>query len=201
MLSTPDTTHYPEPYFVNSSDMSPLDSIDTSSQFGTPSESSVRRSSAGRVQKLSTPARAVASKRTSSYPGAVPAAKQEHAVAHAIKKERTSYRKRTRTPHNVIEQRYRDNLNTQIERLRLVLSDLPSDSTALCTTGTDASNTTSQYAPKAVVIETAASLIREMAAKNEQLSLSMENLQARFDMMEKISECQRRWIEHSLAKT
>lgn len=195
--TTPNTTYYPEPYFIIPHDTLPLDDSKTSSQRNTSSESSDYCSSIERVQKLSIPARGVDGERASSYKSVDPEIKQEHSTAHRSEKERPSYRKRTRTAHNVIEQRYRDNLNTQIERLRLVLSESSWESTVRCTTGTYSSDSTSRYAPKAVVIETAASYIREVAAKSKEVFLSNESLQARVNVLEKEKNSQRIWIEQS----
>ncbi|KXT01521.1 hypothetical protein AC578_4528 [Pseudocercospora eumusae] len=88
---------------------------------------------------------------------------------------------RGRVPHNLVERRYRDNLNHQIEALRLVLPSLkdavPSDETSF---------DHPRMPSKAVVISTAATYIKDMANERQRLISANEALQDQVGSLQKL---------------
>ncbi|EME89191.1 uncharacterized protein MYCFIDRAFT_181467 [Pseudocercospora fijiensis CIRAD86] len=88
---------------------------------------------------------------------------------------------RGRVPHNLVERRYRDNLNHQIEALRLVLPSLkdavPSDETSF---------DHPRMPSKAVVISTAATYIKDMENERQRLMAANGALQDQIGSLQKL---------------
>lgn len=96
---------------------------------------------------------------------------------------------RTRVPHNLVERRYRDNLNNQIEYLRLTLPSLcdaqPSPSEA-----DDAMTMGPRMPSKAVIISTAATYIKDLETERERLLDATKALQEQVSSLQKLVRCE-----------
>lgn len=91
-----------------------------------------------------------------------------------------------RIPHTVIERRYRDNLNTQIETLRL---SLPSLKNAYMHT-TDLEDALPPRLPsKAMIIATASTYIKELEAERDQAVEVAASLQQQVADLQKLIQC------------
>lgn len=94
---------------------------------------------------------------------------------------------RGRVPHNLVERRYRDNLNNQIESLRLTL---PSLKDAQPCTDVSLEDTTSPRMPsKAVIISTAATYIKDMETERVRLLAANKALQEQVSSLQKLVRC------------
>lgn len=93
---------------------------------------------------------------------------------------------RGRVPHNLVERRYRDNLNNQIEALRLTLPSLRDAQPCL-----DALEDPSgpRMPSKAVIISTAASYIRDMENERARLLAANTALQEQVSSLKKLVGC------------
>lgn len=94
---------------------------------------------------------------------------------------------RGRVPHNLVERRYRDNLNNQIELLRLTL---PSLRDAQPCTAADYEDVSSPRMPsKAVIIQTAASYIQDMQNERTRLLDANQALQEQITSLQRLIQC------------
>lgn len=92
-----------------------------------------------------------------------------------------------RIPHTIIERRYRDNLNTQIETLRL---SLPSLKNAYVTSpDVEDSALPPRLPSKAMIIATAATYIKELEAERQQAVDAVSNLQQQVNDLQKLIQC------------
>lgn len=92
-----------------------------------------------------------------------------------------------RIPHTIIERRYRDNLNTQIETLRL---SLPSLKNAYVTSpDVEDSALPPRLPSKAMIIATAATYIKELEAEKNQAMDAVTNLQQQVNDLQKLIQC------------
>ncbi|CAK4033840.1 Sterol regulatory element-binding 1 [Lecanosticta acicola] len=91
---------------------------------------------------------------------------------------------RGRVPHNLVERRYRDNLNNQIESLRLTLPSLKDAQPG------DLDDTASPRMPsKAVIISTAATYINDMENERTRLLAANKALQEQVSSLQKLVRC------------
>lgn len=98
-----------------------------------------------------------------------------------------SSQSRGRVPHNLVERRYRDNLNNQIESLRLTL---PSLKDAQPCTDIALEDTSSPRMPsKAVIISTAATYIKDMENERTRLLAANKALQEQVAGLQKLVRC------------
>lgn len=94
---------------------------------------------------------------------------------------------RGRVPHNLVERRYRDNLNNQIEALRLTL---PSLKDAVPCADISLEDTSSPRMPsKAVIISTAATYIKDMENERTRLLAANKALQEQVSSLQKLVRC------------
>lgn len=92
-----------------------------------------------------------------------------------------------RVPHTVIERRYRDNLNTQIETLRL---SLPSLKNAYVTSpDVEDSALPPRLPSKAMIIATASTYIKELEAERNQAVDVVNSLQQQVADLQKLVQC------------
>lgn len=92
-----------------------------------------------------------------------------------------------RVPHNLVERRYRDNLNNQIEALRLTL---PSLRDAQPSSAADLEDTSSPRMPsKAVIISTAATYIKDIENERTRLLAANSALQEQISSLQKLMRC------------
>lgn len=92
-----------------------------------------------------------------------------------------------RVPHNLVERRYRDNLNNQIEALRMTL---PSLRDAQPCTPADLEDVSSPRMPsKAVIISTAATYIRDIENERTRLLAANTALQEQVTSLQKLMRC------------
>ncbi|KAI5364963.1 Putative myc-type, basic helix-loop-helix (bHLH) domain-containing protein [Septoria linicola] len=92
-----------------------------------------------------------------------------------------------RIPHTIIERRYRDNLNTQIETLRLSLPSLKN--AYVCSPDVEDSALPPRLPSKAMIIATAATYIKELEAERDQAMDNVQNLQQQVIDLQKLIQC------------
>lgn len=91
---------------------------------------------------------------------------------------------RGRVPHNLVERRYRDNLNNQIESLRLTLPSLKDAQPG------ELDDVSSPRMPsKAVIISTAATYIKDMENERTRLLAANKALQEQVSSLQKLVRC------------
>lgn len=99
--------------------------------------------------------------------------------------------KEKRLPHHVIERRYRENLNSQIESLRAAV---PSTSSCLTLDMEDigSNNVTSAIRPmsKAAVIAHAAEYMQQLAAQNEEVERMNRELRVTVEALRRLVNCE-----------
>ncbi|KAF1356937.1 hypothetical protein BDV97DRAFT_394809 [Delphinella strobiligena] len=99
--------------------------------------------------------------------------------------------KEKRLPHHVIERRYRENLNSQIEALRAAV---PSTSACLTLDMEDigSANAASAIRPlsKAAVIGHAAEYMRQLAAQNEEVERMNRELRVTVEALRRLVNCE-----------
>ncbi|GIZ40054.1 hypothetical protein CKM354_000340800 [Cercospora kikuchii] len=93
---------------------------------------------------------------------------------------------RGRVPHNLVERRYRDNLNNQIESLRLTL---PSLRDAQPCTGDYEDVSSPRMPSKAVIIQTAANYIQDLQGERSRLLEANKALQEQVSSLQKLVRC------------
>lgn len=96
---------------------------------------------------------------------------------------------RTRVPHNLVERRYRDNLNNQIEQLRLTLPSLRDAQPSGCETE-DIVTIGPRMPSKAVIISTAATYIKDLETERERLLDATKALQGQVSSLQKLVRCE-----------
>lgn len=104
-----------------------------------------------------------------------------------------------RIPHTIIERRYRDNLNTQIETLRLTLPSLKnaylcsSSSSSVGGGGATIDVEDAALPPrlpsKAMIIATAATYIKELESERDVAEENVRNLQQQVVDLQKLIQC------------
>ena len=95
-------------------------------------------------------------------------------------------RSRVRLPHNVIERRYRNHLNSQIEALRLAVPALKEEQN----TQADVDDGIPLRPPsKADIISTAATYIKELQDRNSDLLEYTRSLQGQVEGLQKLVKC------------
>lgn len=102
-----------------------------------------------------------------------------------------------RIPHTIIERRYRDNLNTQIETLRLTLPSLKnaylcsssSSSSAGATIDVEDAALPPRLPSKAMIIATAATYIKELESERDVAEENVRNLQQQVVDLQKLIQC------------
>lgn len=103
-----------------------------------------------------------------------------------------------RIPHTIIERRYRDNLNTQIETLRLTLPSLknaylcPSSSSSAgggATIDVEDAALPPRLPSKAMIIATAATYIKELESERDVAEENVRNLQQQVVDLQKLIQC------------
>ncbi|KAK4508555.1 hypothetical protein PRZ48_002294 [Zasmidium cellare] len=94
---------------------------------------------------------------------------------------------RGRVPHNLVERRYRDNLNNQIESLRLTLPSLKDAQP--CTDITLEDTSSPRMPSKAVIISTAATYIKDMENERTRLLAANKALQEQVSGLQKLVRC------------
>ncbi|KAF2166379.1 hypothetical protein M409DRAFT_66821 [Zasmidium cellare ATCC 36951] len=92
-----------------------------------------------------------------------------------------------RIPHTIIERRYRDNLNTQIETLRLSLPSLKN--AYVCSPDVEDSALPPRLPSKAMIIATAATYIKEVEAERNAAFESVRELQAQVGDLQRLVSC------------
>lgn len=104
-----------------------------------------------------------------------------------------------RIPHTIIERRYRDNLNTQIETLRLTLPSLKN--AYLCSSSSSSSGgggatidvedaaLPPRLPSKAMIIATAATYIKELESERDVAEENVRNLQQQVVDLQKLIQC------------
>lgn len=104
-----------------------------------------------------------------------------------------------RIPHTIIERRYRDNLNTQIETLRLTLPSLKN--AYLCSSSSSSSSSAGatidvedaalppRLPSKAMIIATAATYIKELESERDVAEENVRNLQQQVVDLQKLIQC------------
>lgn len=92
-----------------------------------------------------------------------------------------------RIPHTVIERRYRDNLNTQIETLRLSLPSLKN--AYVCSPDVEDSALPPRLPSKAMIIATASTYIKELEAEKDQAVNVANSLQQQVADLQKLIQC------------
>lgn len=93
---------------------------------------------------------------------------------------------RGRVPHNLVERRYRDNLNNQIEALRMTLPSLREAQPG----SADFEDTASPRMPsKAIIISTAATYIKDMETERTRLLAANKALQEQVASLQKLVRC------------
>lgn len=103
-----------------------------------------------------------------------------------------------RIPHTIIERRYRDNLNTQIETLRLTLPSLKN--AYLCSSSSSSSSGGAtidvedaalppRLPSKAMIIATAATYIKELESERDVAEENVRNLQQQVVDLQKLIQC------------
>lgn len=99
--------------------------------------------------------------------------------------------KEKRLPHHVIERRYRENLNSQIEALRAAV---PSTSACLTLDMEDIGSTNAASAirplSKAAVIGHAAEYMRQLAAQNEEVERMNRELRVTVEALRRLVNCE-----------
>ncbi|KAL1306937.1 hypothetical protein AAFC00_005578 [Neodothiora populina] len=99
--------------------------------------------------------------------------------------------KEKRLPHHVIERRYRENLNSQIESLRAAV---PSTSACLTLDMEDIGNANGGSAirplSKAAVIAHAAEYMRQLAAQNEEVERMNRELRVTVEALRRLVNCE-----------
>ena len=99
--------------------------------------------------------------------------------------------KEKRLPHHVIERRYRENLNSQIESLR---SAVPSTSACLTPDMEDLGNANPSSAirplSKAAVIAHAAEYMRQLSAQNEEVERMNRELRVTVEALRRLVNCE-----------
>lgn len=101
---------------------------------------------------------------------------------------RSSLSRGGRVPHNLVERRYRDNLNHQIESLRLTLPSLKDAQPSL--PGSDFEDLSSPRMPsKAIIISTAATYIRDMENERARLLDANKALVEQVASLQKLVRC------------
>lgn len=104
-----------------------------------------------------------------------------------------------RIPHTIIERRYRDNLNTQIETLRLTLPSLKN--AYLCSSSSSSAGgggatidvedaaLPPRLPSKAMIIATAATYIKELESERDVAEENVRNLQQQVVDLQKLIQC------------
>ncbi|CZT21829.1 uncharacterized protein RCC_07696 [Ramularia collo-cygni] len=92
-----------------------------------------------------------------------------------------------RIPHTVIERRYRDNLNTQIETLRLSLPSLKN--AYVCSPDVEDSALPPRLPSKAMIIATASTYIKELEVERTRAVEAASNLQQEVADLQKLIQC------------
>ncbi|CAK1365799.1 uncharacterized protein RHO25_010584 [Cercospora beticola] len=92
-----------------------------------------------------------------------------------------------RIPHTIIERRYRDNLNTQIETLRLSLPSLKN--AYVCSPDVEDSALPPRLPSKAMIIATAATYIKELEQERQAAMEAVQNLQQQVVDLQKLIQC------------
>ena len=92
-----------------------------------------------------------------------------------------------RIPHTIIERRYRDNLNTQIETLRLTLPSLKN--AYVCSPDVEDSALPPRLPSKAMIIATAATYIKELEQERNEAVEAVGNLQQQVVDLQKLIQC------------
>ncbi|GIZ47822.1 hypothetical protein CKM354_001090300 [Cercospora kikuchii] len=92
-----------------------------------------------------------------------------------------------RIPHTIIERRYRDNLNTQIETLRLSLPSLKN--AYVCSPDVEDSALPPRLPSKAMIIATAATYIKELEQERQAAMEAVGNLQQQVVDLQKLIQC------------
>jgi hypothetical protein len=108
-------------------------------------------------------------------------------IPPARTKQHWSGMRRRRLPHNLIERRYRDNLNTQIEALRLSIPSLAER----CLSSSDGEDgyTMSRLPSKITVISSANSYIKEQNAEILRLLSDTNALREQVSGLERLVCC------------
>ena len=88
---------------------------------------------------------------------------------------------RGRVPHNLVERRYRDNLNAQIESLRMTLPSLRD-----LQPSSDYDDSNPRIPSKAVIIQTATSYIQDLRNERDRLSDANKALQDQVSTLQKL---------------
>lgn len=92
-----------------------------------------------------------------------------------------------RIPHTIIERRYRDNLNTQIETLRLTLPSLKN--AYVCSPDVEDSALPPRLPSKAMIIATAATYIKDLENERNQAVEEARMLQQQVVDLQKLIQC------------
>ncbi|KAF2207453.1 hypothetical protein CERZMDRAFT_102350 [Cercospora zeae-maydis SCOH1-5] len=108
------------------------------------------------------------------------------AAYRTISRDSRASLSRGRVPHNLVERRYRDNLNNQIESLRLTL---PSLRDAQPCTGDYEDVSSPRMPSKAVIIQTAANYIQDLQSERGRLLESNKTLQEQVNSLQKLVRC------------
>ncbi|KAM3419196.1 hypothetical protein BST61_g5140 [Cercospora zeina] len=157
-------------------------------QTDTPPERAHNHSSTGTEQSSDPECRNNKMKRpaTNQDDGSPDHAHTRPATYRTTSRESRAPLSRSRVPHNLVERRYRDNLNNQIESLRLTL---PSLRDAQPCTGESEDVSSPRMPSKAVIIQTAASYIQDLQGERSRLRDSNKALQEQVSTLQKLVRC------------
>ncbi|KJY02301.1 hypothetical protein TI39_contig67g00002 [Zymoseptoria brevis] len=100
---------------------------------------------------------------------------------------RPQLRPHRRIPHTIIERRYRDNLNTSIETLRLCLPTLKD--AYITSPDVEDSALPPRLPSKAIIIATAAGYIKELEGERDEVREEMEGLRNQVLELQKLVQC------------
>ncbi|KAM3417879.1 hypothetical protein BST61_g6099 [Cercospora zeina] len=116
-----------------------------------------------------------------------PSQSQQNAPHDTPNQPSRPIRPHRRIPHTIIERRYRDNLNTQIETLRLSLPSLKN--AYVCSPDVEDSALPPRLPSKAMIIATAATYIKELEGERQQALEAVQSLQQQVVDLQKLIQC------------
>ncbi|EON67212.1 hypothetical protein W97_06465 [Coniosporium apollinis CBS 100218] len=113
----------------------------------------------------------------------------ERFLEHLAAEDAKGKGQKRRQPHNQVEKKYRESLNTQLESLRRVVPSLRQN--ARSCDGADIEDLPTPSKPsKAVVLASATSYIKQMERERQQLREENEMLKSRIKALQTLAKCQ-----------
>ncbi|KAF2277873.1 uncharacterized protein EI97DRAFT_276733 [Westerdykella ornata] len=120
-----------------------------------------------------------------------PSPQQQPSQASATADDASKPKPRRRLPHNQVERKYRESLNTQLESLRRVVPALQQPPRPACPDGADIEDLPAPSKPsKAVILASATAHIKQLEKENKTVQEENQLLRARIKALQALVKCE-----------